>query len=94
MKRDRRLSLIIYHLLSKSVLGWHLPDGIHRCFLAGSVGTTIEAIVIKGVTAPPRAKLLQWSDLRCVDEKPPMAERSVNNNPDLYRLWENVGIDG
>ncbi len=73
---------------------WHLPDGIHRCFLAGSVGTTIEAIVIKGVTAPPRAKLLQWSDLRCVDEKPPMAERSVNNNPDLYRLWENVGIDG
>lgn len=72
----------------------YLPDGIHRCYLAGKVGTTIEAVIIKDVMVPPRAKLLDWSTVKVVDAKPPPAKRSVDNNPALYRLWEDVGIDG
>ncbi|MFA6416181.1 MAG: hypothetical protein WCW56_01705 [Candidatus Paceibacterota bacterium] len=72
----------------------YLPDGMHRCFLANRVGTTVEAIVIKNVLAPPRADLIDWNEVCLVDEKPPIDQRVRNNNPDLYRGWELVGIDG
>ncbi|MFA5001189.1 MAG: hypothetical protein WC531_03115 [Candidatus Paceibacterota bacterium] len=72
--------------------GMYLFDGQHRDFMCGRTGTTIVNIFIKGVTIPPRADLINWLEVKVVDEKPEV--RCHNNHPELYRDLERVGIDG
>lgn len=74
--------------------GIHLLDGVHRCYLAGAVGTTIEAIVLRGVQIPFPCDVNTWGSLRLVDEKPPRAERFYNLRPDIFRDLKWVGVDG
>lgn len=70
----------------------YLLDGTHRGYITGAVGTTIETVVIKGVIAPPCGCPISWEQVRVVDEKPPKAERFINNDPTLFRFIP--GLDG
>ncbi len=71
-----------------------LLDGTHRCFLIKAIGTTIETITVRGITAPFPCVEQEWSSLRIVDVKPPIAERFVDLRPELFRDLKFVGIDG
>lgn len=73
-----------------------LLDGIHRNYLARSVGTNIQTVVVKGVMTPLPCGMGHWSDLRhrVMDEKPPEAERFIDLRPELYRNLKSTGIDG
>jgi hypothetical protein len=71
-----------------------LLDGIHRNFLVMRVGTTIESVLVKGVTVPPPCDAKTWSDVKVVDEKPPRAERFYNLHPPLFRNLKWIGVDG
>ncbi len=74
--------------------GLYLLDGVHRNFLVGSVGTTIEAIILKNIQIPFPCDVHTWSSLHPVDEKPPRAERFYNLRPDIFRDLKRVGVDG
>jgi hypothetical protein len=74
--------------------GLCLLDGVHRNFLIGAVGTTIEAIILKNISAPFPCDVKAWSSLRLVDKKPPKEERFYNLQTDLFRDLKWVGIDG
>ena len=74
--------------------GLYLLDGVHRNFLVGAVGTTIEAIILKDISTPFPCDVRPWSSLRLVEEKPPKEERFYNLNTELYRDLKWVGIDG
>lgn len=69
-------------------------DGTHRCFLIKSIGTTIETVVIRGVTAPFPCDPQPWSRVRQVDAKPPRPERFVDLRPEFFRDVKHIGIDG
>ncbi|MBI2120451.1 MAG: hypothetical protein HYT94_02390 [Parcubacteria group bacterium] len=74
--------------------GLYLLDGVHRCYLVSAIGTTIEAIVLKGVQIPFPCDVHTWASLRPVDEKPPSSERFYNLRPDIFRDLKWVGVDG
>lgn len=74
--------------------GLYLLDGVHRNFLAGAVGTTIEAIILKNISIPFPCDVHTWASLRPVDEKPARAERFYNLRPDIFRDLKWVGVDG
>lgn len=71
-----------------------LLDGVHRNFLIGSVGTTIETLVLRGVATPFPADTRGWDAVMPVDEKPPKDQRYFNLRPDLFRDLKHIGIDG
>ena len=71
-----------------------LLDGTHRCFLIKSVVTTIESVVIRGVTAPFPCEPQPWASVRQVDAKPPRPERFVELRPAFFRDVKRIGIDG
>jgi hypothetical protein len=71
-----------------------LVDGIHRNFLVMRVGTTIESIVIKGVTEPLPCDAVSWGTIKSVDTKPPRGERFHNLEPARFRNLKFVGVDG
>ncbi|OGG72459.1 hypothetical protein A3A38_02130 [Candidatus Kaiserbacteria bacterium RIFCSPLOWO2_01_FULL_53_17] len=71
-----------------------LLDGIHRNFLAMSVGTTLEAIVVHGVSAPFPARPMEWGSISVMNEKPPKEERFFDLKPELFRDLKSIGIDG
>jgi hypothetical protein len=71
-----------------------LLDGIHRNFVVMSAGTTIESVVIRGVTTPLPCSVRSWGDVRPVDEKPPKQDRFFNLKPELFRDVKHIGIDG
>jgi len=71
-----------------------LLDGTHRDYLVMTIGTTIEAIVISGVSQQFPCTPVPWSEVRPVDEKPPKAERNRDLMPELFRDLKHVGIDG
>lgn len=72
-----------------------LMDGIHRSFLIMNSGTTIESIVINDVRIPFPCSFNDWSEVHCVDTKPPeMKDRYFNLKPELFRDVKFVGVDG
>ncbi len=71
-----------------------LLDGIHRNFLVMRIGTTIESILLKGVSLPLPCEARSWQTIRVVDEKPPRNERFYNLKPELFRNLKHAGIDG
>lgn len=71
-----------------------LLDGVHRNFLVKQVGTTLEAIVISGVSVDFPSSLHGWGDVGVVDEKPPPDERFTDLREDLFRNLKVIGIDG
>ena len=72
----------------------HLIDGMHRNFLVMTIGTTLETIVIRGVSVPFPCTPQGWSAVKVVSEKPPKEERFFNLKPGLFRDLKWVGIDG
>jgi len=71
-----------------------LLDGVHRLFLIKGIGTTVEAIILKGVKYPFPCKVHDWSRVVPVDKKPPREERYEELRPELFRSLTWVGIDG
>lgn len=71
-----------------------LIDGMHRNFLVMTVGTTLETIVLRGVSARFPCTPQDWSAVHVVDTKPPKEERFFDLMPDLFRDLKGVGIDG
>jgi hypothetical protein len=71
-----------------------LMDGIHRNFLTMGVGTTIESILVKGVTVPLPCAVKEWSSLALVNEKPPLEQRFHNLQSHLFRNLKWIGVDG
>lgn len=71
-----------------------LLDGIHRNFLVKQIGTTIESIIVKGVSAPLPCTAKNWSDIHIVNEKPPRDQRFHNLQPSLFRNLKWIGVDG
>lgn len=102
-------SLIIFGVTQKGFLGMahyvppiierhnnHLVllDGVHRNFLTGGIGTTIESIIISGVKTPFPCDPMPWEFITPVDEKPPREKRFANFKPHFFRDLKYVGIDG
>jgi hypothetical protein len=71
-----------------------LIDGMHRNYLVMTVGTTLETILIEGITSPYPCTPQGWSSVKVVSEKPPKHERFFNLQPNLFRDLKWVGIDG
>jgi hypothetical protein len=71
-----------------------LIDGIHRSYLCGSAGTTINAVHIYGVSHPLPFDTITWQNAALVKEKPSKDKRYVNLRPELFRDLGAVGIDG
>lgn len=71
-----------------------LIDGIHRSYLCGAAGTTINALHIYGVSQPLPFDPISWKGASLVKEKPPKDERYVNLRTDLFRDLSSVGVDG
>lgn len=71
-----------------------LIDGMHRNFLVMTIGTTLETIVLRGVSSPYPCTPQDWSLVQVVDEKPPKEKRFFNLEPSLFRDLKWVGIDG
>lgn len=69
-------------------------DGIHRSYLCGSAGTTINAVHINGVSAGLPFDPISWRESHLEDEKPPIDQRYKNLRKDLFRDLVVVGIDG
>jgi len=74
--------------------GTVLMDGLHRCFAARGVGTTIETVKIYRPKASFPCTPNAWESVRMVDEKPPKEERFFDLKPELFRDLKGVGIDG
>lgn len=74
--------------------GLFLLDGIHRNFLVMKAGTTIESVVIRGVSQPLPCDTREWDSVRPVDQKPPKEERFFNLRPEFFRDLNHIGIDG
>ncbi len=71
-----------------------LLDGTHRNYLMRAAGTTIESVVILGVSTPFPCEPQRWAMVRAMDEKPPRDQRFVNLRTDLFRDVKSIGIDG
>lgn len=71
-----------------------LIDGIHRSYICGSAGTTINAIHIDKVDADLPFDPISWKRCNLVSEKPPKNERYVNLDVSLFRDLTALGIDG
>lgn len=71
-----------------------LMDGIHRNFLVRAVGTTIEAVVVRGVSVPFPCEPQPWSVIGVVEQKPPTDKRFFGLKPELFRDVKSIGIDG
>lgn len=71
-----------------------LIDGVHRNYNTMSIGTTIEAIVLREVDCPPPCDFDAWKNVKVVDQKPPREERFINLNTALFRNLGWSGIDG
>jgi len=71
-----------------------LLDGVHRSFLIKNVGTTSEAVLIKGVKAKFPCDPQDWRKIKVVDSKPPRNERYFNLNTKYFRDLKYSGIDG
>lgn len=73
---------------------WVLLDGTHRSFLIKNVGTTSEAVVIKGVKTKFPCEPQEWASIKIVDSKPPRHERYLKLDAKFFRDLKMVGIDG
>lgn len=71
-----------------------LLDGTHRSYLAMSVGTTAESIIVRNVVMQFPTDAQAWRDVRLVDVKPPRAERFAGLKDDYFRDVKHIGIDG
>jgi hypothetical protein len=71
-----------------------LLDGVHRCYTAMRVGTTIEVIKVSDVQTPFPCGFGSWRQVRQVDAKPPKPERFHDLKPELFRDLKFIGIDG
>lgn len=71
-----------------------LVDGIHRNFLVRTIGATIEAVVVQGVTCPLPYDPQSWERVQVVAEKPAKDKRFFNLQPELFRDLKFTGIDG
>lgn len=91
---QRCLAHYLPPLVEESQGRMRLLDGTHRCFLVRAVGTTIESVLIRGVTVPFPCEPQNWRDVRKVDAKPPLEERFAGLNPALFRNVKHIGIDG
>lgn len=81
------------------IIEWHgdrhgLLDGMHRCYSAMRVGTTVEIIKVCFPTLPFPCAFGHWRDVRLVSAKPPKEDRFMDLRPDLFRDLKYVGIDG
>jgi len=70
-----------------------LIDGTHRNFITGSIGTTIESIIIRKTCKPP-CEFGQWKNVNVVEAKPPRDQRFLNLEPYYFRNLGYTGIDG
>jgi len=71
-----------------------LLDGTHRNYLIRAAGTTIESVVIIGVSTPFPCEPQKWPSVRAMDEKPARDQRFVNLRSELFRDVKSIGIDG
>lgn len=71
-----------------------LMDGMHRNFLILRSGTTIETVLVRGVSHPFPATPQRWDSVKATDKKPPEGERFFDLVPDLFRDVKSSGIDG
>jgi hypothetical protein len=69
-------------------------DGIHRNFVVKNAGTTIETVVVSGVSANFPCEVREWSAIQVVETKPPKEERFFGLRPELFRDLKIIGIDG
>jgi len=74
--------------------GLHLTDGTHRNFIALGLGASTCGIAIEGVDVPFPCQVLNWSEVKVVNEKPPLEERFISLQPNLFRDLKSIGIDG
>lgn len=71
-----------------------LLDGTHRSYLAMSVGTTAESIIVRGVVMPFPTRAVRWQNVNLVDSKPPRLERFLGLIEESFRDVKHIGIDG
>jgi hypothetical protein len=74
-----------------------IMDGIHRDFIMMKAGTTIQAIVVDGVSLPFPCSLHSWSELEVIslkDKPKDINERYFDLQKGLFRDVKFLGIDG
>lgn len=81
------------------IVEWHegrhvLMDGMHRCYSAMRIGTTVEIIKICEPVQDFPCDAKKWTEVRLVDKKPPKDQRFFGLKPHLFRDLKFVGIDG
>lgn len=79
--------------------GEHLAimDGVHRDFIVKQAGSTINAVLIRGVEIAFPCSMHGWEDTKVIplSEKPEqMADRYFDLRPELFRNLKYLGIDG
>jgi len=74
--------------------GVALIDGIHRSYLCGSAGTTVNAVHINRVEAPLPFEPVGWNEASLVDNKPSIDKRYFGLRKEYFRDLGIVGIDG
>jgi hypothetical protein len=71
-----------------------LIDGMHRNMICHSAGTTTNAIHISRLDVPLPFDPIYWSNVKMVDEKPPVEQRYRGLKKEYFRDLGAVGIDG
>lgn len=71
-----------------------LIDGIHRSYICGSSGSTINLVYIKNINSPLPFSPIEWKETKLCNEKPPIDQRYDSLNKEFFRDLGAVGIDG
>lgn len=74
-----------------------IMDGIHRNYITKQIGSTINSIIVRGVTVPFPCGLHPWEDIQVISlsEKPKDINlRYFELNKELFRDLKYFGIDG
>jgi len=71
-----------------------LLDGIHRSYLCERLGTIITTVNIQFPICALPFEPRPWNEIKMVTKKPPIEERYIGLNTDLFRDLTYVGIDG
>lgn len=71
-----------------------LIDGIHRSYICGAAGTTINAVHIYDPSAELPFNPITWRDAVLLKEKPPKDKRYIDLRTEFFRDLGAVGIDG
>lgn len=81
--------------LAEEILnGVVLFDGIHRNYLCGSIGSTLNTVHISEVDEDLPFSILRWKDAILCNTKPPISERYQGLKKEFFRDLSYVGIDG